>query len=36
MNGGYYSEIYDNPNYKYNGKESIVVSNIELNKDMEK
>lgn len=27
--GGYYGEIYDNANYKYNGEESIVVSNIE-------
>ncbi len=25
--GGYYGEIYDNANYKYNGEESIVVSN---------
>ena len=27
--GGYYGEIYDNANYKYNGEESFVVSNIE-------
>lgn len=27
--GGYYGEIYDNANYKYNGEESVVVSNIE-------
>ena len=34
--GGYYGEIYDNANYKYNGEESIVVSNIEKPLDSKK
>lgn len=34
--GGYYGEIYDNANYKYNGEESIVVSNIERPLDSKK
>lgn len=34
--GGYYGEIYDNANYKYNEEESIVVSNIERPFDSKK
>lgn len=34
--GGYYGEIYDNANYKDNGEESIVVSNIERSLESKK